>query len=128
MGRVSDFSSRFLSSLEQFAFKAREKALEAGARVLKPKKFEKWTEGPEDRMMQILALFTVPFFIVVSLVIIVAVNETMSGLFGISEYDDNAQQGIVGWFITGVTSGFFLLNAWLWFQYVRTYGFGIFRW
>ena len=105
----------------------REKGRETGLRILRPKKFEKWTEGGEDRAMQILALTVLPCVIVVSLVLIVAMNEVLAGLFGVSEYDE-AQGGIVGWFITAVTGGAFILAAWSWFQWVRTYGFGIFRW
>lgn len=106
----------------------KEKVKEGSERILRPESFKKWTDGPEDRMMQILSLFLIGPVIVVSLVCIVVINETMSELFGISNYDNNSQAGIIGWFVTAVTGGLFLLAAWSWFQFVRTYGFGIFRW
>ncbi len=128
MGRFGNFTNRvnfFVQDLRGGNFK--EKAKDIGGRILRPKKFEKYTEGGEDRAMQILSLCILPVLIVVSLPLIVAVNETMAQLFGVSEYNET-QTGIVGWFITGITGGLFLLAAWSWFQWVRTYGFGIFRW
>lgn len=128
MGRFDRVTERLLSFLRDWKRVAKEKTAEISHRVMKPKSFEKWTRGPEDRLMQVVALLVVPFVIVVSFVVIVALNEVMSELFGLSEFESATQQGIVGWFVTGVTAGLLILAAWSWFQFVRTYGFGIFRW
>lgn len=127
MGATSNLRTKFEFALVDFLRGAKEKTTDVGKRILRPRVFEKWTDGPEDRLMQVLSLLLVPMVIVVSLVVIVAINETLAGLFGVSEYNET-QEGIVGWFITGMTAGFFILAAWAWFQFVRTYGFGIFRW
>lgn len=127
MGTVSNLRTKLGFALGDLLRGAKEKSTDVGKQILRPRAFEKWTDGPEDRLMQVLSLLLVPMVIVVSLVIIVAINETLAGVFGVSEYNET-QSGIVGWFITGITSGLFLLAAWSWFQFVRTYGFGIFRW
>lgn len=130
MGRFEQLTTRaslFIEALRNGDFTVKDKAKDYGGRILRPKKFEKYTEGGEDRAMQILSLCLVPVVIVVSLVMIVALNEVLSEIFGISEVQES-QSGLIGWFVTAVTGGAFLLAAWSWFQFVRTYGFGIFRW
>lgn len=128
MGRFSNLSNQILLALPELNRKAREKVSEGLQQVYKPKAFEKWTDGPEDRMMQVLSLFLIGPVIVVSLVCIVVINEVMAEIFGLSSFESLTQQGLMGWFVTGITAGMFILAAWSWFQFVRTYGFGIFRW
>ena len=129
MGRFSEWSNRATFAIQDFRDKPRERLSEYGKRVISPRSFEKFrSEDPAvDRPLQILSLLVLPVFIVVSLVIIVVINEVMAEVFGLSNYESISQQGIMGWFITGVTGGLFLLAAWSWFQFVRTCGFGIFR-
>ena len=127
MGRVSQFTNRAGFFVRDFRANSREKSKEIGLRILRPKKFDKFIRDPaEDRVSQILALLFVPIIIIVSLVAIVAMNEVMSEIFGVSDTDE-AQTSLFGWFITGITGGLFLLAAWTWFQFVRTSGFGLFR-
>lgn len=128
MGRLEALEGKLTAFIQDWRRNAREKSQEAVARVLRPRSFEKWTNGPVDRIMQVIALFLLPFVIVISFAIIVALNQTMSEIFGLSTFQDPAQQGIAGWFVTGITAGLFLLAAWSWFQFVRTYAFGLFRW
>lgn len=94
-------------------------------RVATPKLVAKHVDGA-TRVGQVLSLIFLGPVIVVSLALIVAINGVMSGIFGVSDYGES-QTGIVGWLITGITGGAFLLAAYAWFQFVRTAGFGWFN-
>lgn len=107
---------------------ARRKTREGAPGVLKrlvtPKFLEKKVDGA-TRVGQVLSLLFLGPVIVVSLVFITVINSILSDVFGTSDYGE-AQTGIVGWLITGITAGAFLMAAYSWFQFVRTAGFGWF--
>lgn len=107
-------SKNALSSLQDIA-----------KRLATPKALEKKVDAA-TRVGQILALFFLGPVILVSLALIVALNDVMSGVFGLSDYGES-QGGIIGWLITAITGGAFLLAAYAWFQFVRTAGFGWFN-
>ncbi len=129
MGRAAALGNRVLFAAQGFKHNTGEKVREFAPRILRPKAFEKFSDDMapmEVRLYQILALLLLPIVIIVSLVCIVVLNEIMTEIFGVSTLESTSQQGILGWFITGVTAGLFLLAAWTWFQWVRTRGFGLF--
>ena len=126
MGRFGEYTRRVSGEVTAWRYHAKEKRREYAQRVIRPKVFEKFVDdGPPDRVLQILALFLVGPVVVVSLVIIQVINNVISDLFGTGSFGD--QSSLWGWMVTGLTGGLFLLAAWSWFQFVRTYGFGLLK-
>lgn len=73
------------------------------------------------------AFFVVPVIVILSFALVQALNETMTSIFGGYDAVDR-QTPIFGFLVTGITLGAFVFSAWLWFQFVRTAGFGVFQW
>lgn len=115
-----------MDSLHAMRSRGRESIPDLAKRLATPKRLQKHVDGA-TRMGQILSFVFLGPVIVVSLALIVALNGVMSEVFGLSDYGESPQQGIVAWLITGITGGAFLLAAYAWFQFVRTAGFGWFN-
>lgn len=75
------------------------------------------------RTEQVTALFFVGPIVVISLTIIVALNELMQETFLANSTVEIVR---MQWFVTFFTGGLFIMSAWGWFQFVRTGGFGFF--
>lgn len=117
------------SRYDDFKNEATERSSGVVSSILRPKRFERFVEegNPDEWTSQIVALMTLPMVIVISLVMIVVVNDVATDVFGGSVYQDSNQENIVGWLITALTGGMVILAAWTWFQFVRTSGFGFFK-
>lgn len=112
-------------SLRGLKRRIREEGPEVADRVLRPKYLKKYADG-STRASQILALFFLGPLIVVSLALIVALNQTMAGVFGSAWNSADPFSGPTAWLITAITLGALIMAAYTWFQFVRTSGFGFF--
>lgn len=118
-------SSQSVKNRARFAAdRARVLGSEALERVITPRKLKDKADAA-TRTGQIVALFLLGPFIVVSLQLIVVLNQLMTDLLGVQPLG-GGQDPIFAWLVTAITGGAFLLAAWAWFQYVRTAGFGVF--
>lgn len=118
LGRVESQATQATNSLVRLV---REGAPKVFERIAKPKFLEKKIDGA-TRSGQILSLIMLGPLIVVSLALIQVLNELMADIFGANDLGD--QTSLIGWLITAITAGLFLLAAYSWFMWVRTSGFG----
>lgn len=102
----------------------REGTIKATQSIIRPKRLERVSDGA-TRTGQIVALCLLGPLIMVSLALIVVLNQLMADVFGDSPVD-SSQSDIVAFMITGITLGALMMAAWTWFQWVRTGGFGLF--
>ena len=122
LGRASAEVREFFAALPS---RARENLPDLAKRLGTPQRLQRQVDGA-TRVGQILAFVFIGPVVVVSLVLIVVLNTLMTDIFGTADYGE-AQGGIIGWLITAITAGAFLMAAWSWFQFVRTAGFGWFN-
>jgi hypothetical protein len=125
MSRLSNLSARALQAAAATRSSLRERLPALAQKVARPAVLQRHADGA-TRVSQILSLLFLGPVIVVSLVLIVVLNNLLSDIFGVSDYGE-AQGGIIGWLVTAITAGAFLLASWTWFQFVRTAGFGFFN-
>lgn len=93
--------------------------------VVNPKFVQAKLDGVE-RFGQWLAVATLPVVVVISFAVMTVINQLMGQVMG--DWDVNDQTPILGWLVTFLTLGMFVLFAYGWFQYVRTAGFGFLSW
>lgn len=125
MGTFQRLRGNAAEGMAGFQHRLREGVPDTLKRIATPKRLEKHADGA-TRTGQILSLLFLGPVIVANLAVIVALNGVMSDIFGTSDYGE-AQTGIVGWLVTGITGGAFLFSAYCWFQFVRSAGFGWFN-
>lgn len=88
-----------------------------------------WLEGriPTERVTligQLMALTILPFFILLSFNLITTFIAIVAAYALQGDLGNHA--GPIGWIVTASSAMLFCLAAWLWFQWVRTGGFGLF--
>lgn len=98
---------------------------EIGSRIAKPEKFESFADGA-TRTGQIMAALMLGPLIVVNLVIIRVISGIIESVFGGISLGVT-QTPIFAWLFTAVILGILIFSAWVWFQWVRTSGFGVFE-
>lgn len=115
--QVKQFGEEAVADLREFADRAK-------GSIANPKRFEAKADGA-TRSGQVIAFMTVPMLIMISLVIIEAINGIMTAIVG-AETIEPGQLNTVAFLVTGLTLGLLIMVGWLWFHYVRTAGFGAF--
>lgn len=117
-------SKRFQAAVKQAqraSDDARTKAEAAGRRIVKPLRLERFEDV--SRASQWIAAFALPFFIIPNLVFVVAFKELLEDI--LLQTITDGQLVIMEFLVTALTLAAFIFSAWLWFQWVRTGGFGI---
>jgi hypothetical protein len=94
--------------------------------IVNPGVFEERAKGV-TRGGQVLAFLFVGPVIMVSLQLIVVLNELMTEILGVKPLGAG-QDPIFAWLVTALTGGAYVMFAWLWFQFVKTGAFGWFTW
>lgn len=80
------------------------------------------------RVGQIIAFMFVGVVVMISLQLIVVLNELVAQILVDGGSLGTTQDAIFSWLSTAITAGFYIIAAWGWFQFVRTAGFGLFTW
>lgn len=101
-------------------------AKDAGGEVVNPSFLEEELRAA-DRVGQVIAFLFVGPLVMVSLRLIVVLNQLMTDILGVQPLGAG-QDSIFAWLVTALTGGAFVAAAWLWFQFVRSGGFGWFTW
>lgn len=114
------------SKLRAVVEEARELGLDVFEQVKTPDRLREKADAA-TRVGQIIAFLFIGPVVMVSLRLIVVLNELMTELLGVSSLGAS-QNDIFAWMVTAITGGAFLLAAWAWFQFVRTAGLGFFAW
>lgn len=126
MATVEGTVRLFRRRLRELGQEAREAGIDLLEQVITPERLRGKVDAA-DRIGQIIAFLFLGPVVVVSLQLIVVLNQLMTQLLGVSSLGAD-QNSIFAWLVTAITGGAFLLAAWFWFQFVRTAGMGAFSW
>lgn len=118
----SEFETRARFLLDE----ARSSGIRTAEAVITPEFVEEHVDGV-TRTGQVLAFLFLGPVVMVSLELIVVLNQLMTEILGVQPLGAG-QDPIFAWLVTALTGGAYILAAWTWFQFVRTGGFGLFTW
>lgn len=113
-------------AVQEFLRELRSTANQTGTAIIRPRFLQTAADGA-TRTGQVICFFLLGPIILVSITLIEVLNQLMAGVLG-TGLIEGGQLTITGFVITALTLTFLVVFAWGWFQWVRTAGFGVFKW